>query len=450
MAFGRILYKSFYWRAIQLGSAFVQNILLARLLQSTAYAEIFSLVYIFSLVTGFFTFGLNIGLNYFITRGELNVPAARGLMLRVTALALVAGTIVLYVCRHTFAYPGLSVATMLVFAACQVAGILLTTLAGSVFTARERNHLPVQLAVAANIGIIVLALLDYRFFSGEQARDYLFDGYFGFTLIQGAALFLWLGRLAPARPGQTAPAIPGPPTAGAATPATPVSTRVLFRFCFLSFVVSFLFLVGGRITIYLLPGRTTPGELGNYIQVFKCVEYLGYVTAFLYYPVVTLAAGDDSPATKDKVLVLVRLSNTVVLLVSAAGLALGSWVFPLIFGPSFDGMYVVFWAFIPGMFAFCSSTFLTAWYFGAGGVRYNLVSAIIQLATALLLYFLLTPVLGARGAALAFSGGGLASFWYDCRMFRRFHTFTIRDLLWIRPADWRLMWNFSGQLFRPR
>ena len=432
MAFGRILYKSFYWRIIQLGSSSLQNILLARLLLSTSYAEIFSLVYIFSLVSGFFTFGLNIGLNYFVARGDLPVPAARGLILRVTGLALVAGTIVLYVFRDAFAYPGLSVATMLFFGGSQIVGILLTTLAGTVFTAKERNHLPVQLAVAANIGLMILALIDYQIFSGAQARQYLFGLYFGFTLVQGLVLFFGMARLR-SEPGGVG-----------------VTTAALFRFCFLSFVIGFLFLVGGRVTLYLLPYQTTPAALGNYIQVYKCVEYLGYVAAFLYYPMVTLAAGNDSSATKDKVLLLVRLSNTLALLVSIGGIALGAWVFPLVFGASFGGMYAIFWGFIPGIFAVCSSGFLTAWYFGAGRARYNLFSAIIQLAAALLLYFVLTPRWGPRGAALAYSGGAMASFVYDCWIFRRFHQFSLRDLLWIRPADWRQVWNFSGQLFRLR
>jgi len=444
MAFGRILYKSFYWRAIQLGSSFVQNILLARLLQSSAYAEIFSLVYIFSLVSGFFTFGLNIGLNYFLTRGELSLPAARGLIFRVTILALLAGTGLLYLFRNVFDHPGLSVATLLFFGACQVVGILLTTLAGTVFTARERNHWPVKLAVAANIGLIVLALADYQFFSGEQARRYLFGLYFGSTLVQGLALFFWTGRLSSA---------PGPPepsaTSGPSTTRS-ITTRTLFRYCFLSFITSFLFLVGSRITIYLLPYWTTPAKLGNYIQVYKCVEYLGYVAAFLYYPVVTLAAGNNGPATIEKVLTMVRLSNTLVLLVTIGVIALGPWVFPLVFGASFSGMYTIFWDFIPGMFALCSSSFLTAWFFGAGHIRYNLFSAIIQLAASLLLFFLLTPFWGVEGAALAYSGGAMASFGYDCWMFRRLNPFPLRGLLWIRRTDWRLVWNFSGQLFGPR
>lgn len=443
MAFANILYKSFYWRAIQMGSSFLQNILLARLLQSAAYAEIYSLVYIYSLVTGLFTFGLNIGLNYFVARGQLSIATARRLITQVTAVALAGGTGLLFVFRHAFAYPGLSVGTMLFFAGCQIAGVLLTTLAGAVFTARERNHLPVRLAVYANGVMILLALADYQFFNGEQARQYLFLLYFLFTLIQGLALFFWLGRLQSAQTGQA--------NERAQTGVgAPVSVRMLLRFCFLSFITGFLFLVGARVGIYLLPYRTTPAELGNYIQVYKCVEYLGYVTAFLYYPIVTLAAGNDSAATKEKVLLLVRFSNTLVLLVSLGGIALGPFLFPLVFGPSFGGMYAIFWGFIPGLFALCSSAFLTAWYFGAGHIRYNLVSAIVQLVTALLLYFLLTPRWGVRGAGLAYSGGALASFAYDCWMFRRFHVFRLRDLLWVRRADWRLVWKFSGELLPRR
>lgn len=460
MAFANILYKSFYWRAIQMGSSFLQNILLARLLQSAAYAEIYSLVYIYSLVTGLFTFGLNIGLNYFVARGQLSIAAARRLITQVTAVALAGGTGLLFVFRHAFAYPGLSVGTMLFFAACQIAGVLLTTLAGAVFTARERNHLPVQLAVYANGAMILLALADYQFFNGEQARQYLFLLYFLFTLIQGLALFFWLGRLQSDQTGQANeraqtgqldhPGEPAPPDHRQTGVGAPVSVRMLLRFCFFSFITGFLFLVGARVGIYLLPYRTTPAELGNYIQVYKCVEYLGYVTAFLYYPIVTLAAGNDSAATKEKVLLLVRLSNTLVLLVSLGGIALGPFLFPLVFGPSFGGMSPIFWGFIPGLFALCSSAFLTAWYFGAGHIRYNLVSAIIQLVTALLLYFLLTPWWGVRGAALAYSSGALASFAYDCWMFRRFHVFRLRDLLWVRRADWRLVWKFSGELLPRR
>src|ERR1700743_1711128 len=92
MTFGNILYKSFYWRAIQMGSSFVLNILIARLLQSTNSAEFYSLLYILGLITSFFTFGLDIGLNYFIARGQLPLSTARRIIIGIPVVALVAGT----------------------------------------------------------------------------------------------------------------------------------------------------------------------------------------------------------------------------------------------------------------------------------------------------------------------------------------------------------------------
>jgi O-antigen/teichoic acid export membrane protein len=437
MTFGNILYKSFYWRAIQMGSSFALNILIARLLRSAVSAEFYSLIYTLGLVTSFFTLGLDIGLNYFIARGQLPLSAARRIILGITALALIAGTFLVLLFRAWLPYFVLSTEMLLFFAACQIAGTLLTTLAGTVFTAAGQNHQPVKLAVYGNGLMILLALADYHFFAGGRAVRNIYMLYCLVSLTQGVLVFMLSNRLGPAIKGRN----------GSIQPHR-VTTRFLLRFCFFSFMINFLFFIGGRIGIYLLPYSTTPAALGNYIQVFKLVEYMGLVTAFLYYPFVTLAASDDGAGSREKVLVLIRLSNTLVLIVCGSGAALGHFIFPAVFGSSFGGMYPIFLAFVPGIFALCSSSFLTAWYFGAGQVRYNLNSAIIQLAAGLLLYFLLIPVWGVRGAAWAYSGAAFASLAYDCSMFSRFHHFQLRDVLWIRRADWRLVGDFSGKLLR--
>jgi O-antigen/teichoic acid export membrane protein len=442
MTFGNILYKSFYWRAIQMGSSFVLNILIARLLQSTNSAEFYSLLYILGLITSFFTFGLDIGLNYFIARGQLQLSTARRIIIGITVVALVAGTGLLLLFHAWLPYSALSMGILLIFAACQIAGTLLTILAGTVFTAVGQNHQPVKLAVYANGLMILLALTNDHFFTGAQAVQNIYVLYCLVSVTQGLLVFILSNRLGPAMKERS-----NDMRSGGIEPLR-VSARFLLRFCFFSFVINFLFFIGGRIGIYLLPYNTTPAALGNYIQVFKLVEYMGLVTAFLYYPFVTLAASDEGPGSREKVLVLIRLSNTLVLLVCGLGAAVGYYIFPAVFGPSFDGMYAVFLAFIPGILALCSSSFLTAWYFGAGRIRYNLNSAIIQLGAGLLLYFLLTPSWGVSGAAWAYSGAAFASLAYDCVMFRQVHRFRLRDVLWIRQADWRLIGGFSGKLLR--
>ncbi|HEV2480786.1 MAG TPA: polysaccharide biosynthesis C-terminal domain-containing protein [Puia sp.] len=433
MSFANVLYKSFYWRAIQTGSSFALNILLARMLQSAGSAEFYSLLYWSGLVTSFFTFGLDIGLNYFVTRGQLSISAARRIILGITALALIAGTGLLFALHSWIPHSGLSLGTMLFFVVCQIAGILLSTLAGTVFTAVGRNHEPVRLAAYGNVGLILLAVADYCFFAGGQALQQLYILYGLVSLFQGLLVVTLMNRL---------PAVTHTPKDG------PVGTVYLLRFSFFLFVVNFLFFIGARIGIYLLPYNTSPAALGNYIQVYKLVEYLGLGTSFLYFPFVTLAAGDDGHGSQKKVLLLVRLSNTLVLVVCSLGAALGYFLFPAIFGPSYGAMYPVFLAFIPGIFGLCSSSFFTAWFFGTGHIRYNFISALVQLVTALSLFFVLTPHWGIQGAALAYSAGAVASFVYDAAGFSRFCRVRPREMLLITPADLQLLWNFSAKLLK--
>lgn len=433
MSFANVLYKSFYWRAIQTGSSFALNILLARLLQSAGSAEFYSLLYWSGLVASFFTFGLDIGLNYFVTRGQVTLSAAHRIILGVTTLAVAAGIGLVFALRSWIPHTGLSLGAIVFFMLCQTAGTLLTTLAGTVFTAMGRNHEPVKLAVYANAGMILLVVADFHFFAGGHAFQQLFIGYGLVSLFQGVLVLGLMNRL---------PVVPPARKAGAA------STIELLRFCFFSFVVNFLFFVGARIGIYLLPYNISPAAAGNYIQVYKLVEYLGLGTAFLYFPFVTLAAADDGHGSREKVLLLVRLSNTVVLIVCGMGAALGHFLFPAVFGRSYGAMYPVFLAFIPGIFALCSSSFFTAWFFGAGHIQYNLISALVQLVTALSLFFVFAPQWGIRGAALAYSAGAVASFVYDAARFKRFCPFRLREMLLITPADLQLLRNFCAKLLK--
>ena len=138
---------------------------------------------------------------------------------------------------------------------------------------------------------------------------------------------------------------------------------------------------------------------------------------------------------KDRLLLLVRLSNTVVLAFCIVAMAAGPWLFPFLFGPSFDRMSGIFNGFIPGLFAVCSSGFFTAWFFGSGHIRYNLISACIQLLSMPLFFFLLNGPAAPEWAALAFSMSSLLSLAYDLWIFRKSFPFQAKEILLIRKAD---------------
>jgi O-antigen/teichoic acid export membrane protein len=435
MVIGKVLYRSMYWKVFQLILSFFINLFLARHFQSSISAEFYSFVYLLSLYASFFTLGLDIGLNYYLSRREISPRAPCIIIAGVTLLALVISLPFLALAGRQAGQRDLPAGMWLLFAAFHITGVILTNLSGTLFTAYGRNDLPARYVFGINVVLSAALILASRYFSGHRLVQTLFFVYFAFSFLQGIVLYLlavirYSSRLEDG----------GPQRAG---------LGAILRYSFLAFVTNFIFFLGGRLNIYLLPLRVNAADQGNYIQAYKLVEYCVLIASFLYYPFIALVAGRYEDAMKQRLLLfLVRISNTAVLLFSIGMLVAGKALLPFIYGHSFDRMYGIFVLFIPGLFAVCSSTFLTAWFYGAGRLRNNLISGCIQLATAGALFFLLVGIWGVRGAAVAFSLASLASMGYDCFVFRKLTPYRLRDLLLVQGPDWRTLRDFARRLRR--
>jgi O-antigen/teichoic acid export membrane protein len=430
MAIGRMLFNSFYWKCLQFLSSFLLNILLARTMRSAVAGEFYSLIYWFALCVSFFTLGLDIALNVFISRKQLSPRFACRIIGIVVLLALVVCVPLVWLYAGPSRYPDLYGTQLPLYAACQIAGSLLTVLSSTLFTARGRNDIPSRVGFFFNLVlaiVIAAVLLSGR---GEWNMRLLFLLYFSFSLLQGLGLFL----LAVRNYGRENTGITGH-----------AGLSEMLSFSFKAFVTNFVFFLGARVCLYLLPYRFAPGDEGNFIQAYKLVEYLGMGAAFFYYPFVALAAGENADGMRRNVLALVRLSNSIVLIFSAAIVACGWWLFPFVFGSSFDRMYPVFLCFIPGLLATCSSGFLTAYFFGVGSIRYNFISSCIQLIAAVILFLLLTRLYGLQGGALAYSAAAVLSMGYDTIKFSRHTRLRARDFLLAGKKDWLRLLHGLGR-----
>ena len=432
MPAGKILYRSLYWKSLQFMASFFLNIVIARTFRSAITAEFYYLVYLLSGCISLFTMGLDISISYFLPRSAISPATAGRLILSATVLALLVCLPLLALWVHPSQFPDLDRPRILIFAALQIAGGLLTTLSGTLFTAFGRNDLPAKLAFILNTTLVIGCLSGSRIFTNPGIVHWLFAAWFGFSFLQGIVLFLLADHRYGIFRARTQ----------AASPA-PIHLRDILRFSFAAFIINFIFFLGSRLTLYLMPYRIGPAAQGNYIQAYKLVEYMGLLMSFLYYPVIVLVAGTAMEKMQQTILLLVRLSNTVVLLFSIAVLALGWWVFPLIFGPSFGNVYRIFTGFIPGLFAVCSSGFFTAWYFGSGHIKFNGFSAGIQLVAMLAGFFIFPAPFG---TALAFSLASLLSLGYDLVVFRKFCQWSVRDVLFIRSSDWETIRSILKKL----
>jgi O-antigen/teichoic acid export membrane protein len=429
MPVAKVLYKSLFWKTLQFASSFFVSILLARVLGSSISAEFYSLSYLLALAVSFFTLGLDISFNYYIPRRELAAATAGRITLIVVAGGLLLGLPLVWLMYSSAQYPHIGTRMFLLFSAMTISGGIFSALSGTIFTAHGRNHLPARIVFIANLFVILGGLASIVLFPGTKAIDALFIIYFAFSFLQGAVLFFLSLRLY----GRRRPAAPGPAAPNPA--ATGVPLKAILRFSVAAFLTNLIFYVGSRMCLYLIPYWAPRGDQGNFFQAFKIVEYMSIAVSFIYYPVIALVAGDDSSRMKERVLLLVRLSNTFVGMAALFIATFGWWIFPLLFGHSFDRMYAVLLTCIPGMFAICSSTFFTAYFFGRGKIRINLISACIQLACMLFFFFLFIRSWGIIGAAAAFSLAGLASFVYDCLSFKLFTDYRLRDLLFTRRSD---------------
>lgn len=424
-----------YWKALLAALSFFTNLFLVNVFGASISAEYYSFIYFLSLLSTFFTFGLDISLNYFLSRRELLFTTACRVVAGVTILSLAITLPLLALTFPLFSHPHIPMAKWLLFSALHISGTLLTGLSGTIFTAYGRSWQATRYIFAVNILLIGLLFFTSLFFQGSRLLENLFLLLFSFSFLQGALLFI---LAAISYGGRRVEAV-----------SREVHIPLILRYSFKAFIINFIFFLGARLSIYLLPYFVDAHELGNYIQTYKLVEYIGLAASFLYYPFMAWVAGAQEGEKKERaLLLLIRISHTGILIFCMGVLLCGKMLFPLVYGRSFGSMYGISLFFMPGLFPVFSSTFFTAYFYGVHRLTNNFISGCVQLVLSIALFFPLTAALGVWGAALAFSIASLGSMAYDCIVFRQMVPYRPTDILFMRASDWKHIRIFVLQIFK--
>lgn len=435
MTIAKILYRNMYWKALLAALSFFTNLFLVRLFRASVSAEYYSFIYYLSLLATFFTFGLDISLNYFLSRRELSFTTTSGIVAGATIFSLVVALPLLALTFHLFSHPHITLGKWLLFSALHISGTLLTSLSGTIFTAYGRSWQATRYTFAINILLIALIFFASLFFQGARLVENLFMLLFSFSFLQGGLLFILAAISYGGRRAE--------PVSGDAR------IHFILRYSFKAFIINFIFFLGARLSIYLLPYFVDVYELGNYIQAYKLVEYIGLAASFLYYPFMAWVAGAQEGEKKERaLLLLIRISHTGIFLFCIGILLCGKMLFPLMYGRSFGSMYGITLFFMPGLFPVFSSTFFTAYFYGVHRLTNNFISGCVQMVLSIALFFPLTAALGAWGAALAFSIASLGSMAYDCIIFGKITSYRAADILFMRAGDWKHIRIFVLQLFK--
>ncbi|HXO76022.1 MAG TPA: polysaccharide biosynthesis C-terminal domain-containing protein, partial [Puia sp.] len=213
--------------------------------------------------------------------------------------------------------------------------------------------------------------------------------------------------------------------------------KKLFHFSLIALVANIAFFLVYRVDYWWVKHYCTPDELGNYIQVSRLGQMILVLPGLLagaVFPGTALGKGQHMPdhlARMSCIAVPLFLSLFVLAALS------GRRLFPMLFGRSFDKMYVPFLVILPGIFFLSLLALLSAWF---GGLRRPGVNAAGALAGLLVIItgdLLFIPRFGIIAAAAASTAGYFTCLLWSLLAFRKESRIGLGSLWIIKKDDWR-------------
>ncbi|MBP6687153.1 MAG: polysaccharide biosynthesis C-terminal domain-containing protein, partial [Lacibacter sp.] len=184
-----------------------------------------------------------------------------------------------------------------------------------------------------------------------------------------------------------------------------------------------------------------PGDLGNYIQACKLAQLFFIVPSILAAVVFPMTASGRREEMNEK---MQLLSRGLILFYVIACLALagvGYWLFPFVFGQTFNNMYLPFVLLVPAILSYSVIHLLAAYYSGKKVLNVNFKGNVIALTVIVLGDLLLIPRFGIKGAAVASSIGYICYMSYMITMHSKEYKSRFSDFLLFKKNDSRILFK---------
>ena len=397
----RFLYQHISWRVASLGLQFILQVLFARYFQAELSGAVFYMVAINAFLIQLTGLSLEAGLGYFASNRKIADDSLVSLSLMWAIIAsLVSAALLL---SGSALFRGDS-RLPINYSVAFIAGNLLIAYGNAFFYARLNFVTPNAVGVIINAILIGLLIT-------TDARSAILSGpgfiviYFYSFLFHGIVLFiyLWASRY----------------WMKFEYKFNKQELKNLFRFSVLACAANLLLLGLTRIDYIFIRHYRSATELGNYIQVSKIAQMFFLLPSMISAVLFPLFASGAHVASKR----MIHKISLQLLLLYGTGCGIlaisGRYLFPFVYGNSFDQMYVPFLLLIPGILALSALTPYIA-FFGANNmVRVNIYGTLAGFLFILIADALFVARYGMRAAAAISSAGYLIYFLYVRMAFRK-------------------------------
>jgi O-antigen/teichoic acid export membrane protein len=406
------------WRGLYFFSILLINIWIARFFAAEKSGQIFFVVNNLALVLLVVSISLESGATYYIASDKLEASLMANFCLvwatGASLIALIVWGIVLHMMHSVYLGDPIFLASSFSF----ILGVLFTTYFTSLFYAKKEFGLPNKILFLVNMLLIVFLIFGKN---NATIRTHFIEIYFFSFFLQGLLLrifffgkYSYSGKLM--------------------FPPGPI-LKMVIRYSLFAMVTNLVYFLVNRIDYWFVEYYCSAKDLGNYIQASKLAQMLLILPAILGSTLFPIFSSQDKSGNQSQLTAVIRvllwINGGICLLILVAGW----YLIPMLFGSSFNNMYLLFVLLIPGILCITMNYPMAAWFSAANRIGINLRGSVLALIVICIGDILALPHLGIMAAPIVSSAGYFSYCCYGFYMYRREYVVPWQQFLLIRKSD---------------
>ncbi len=420
MNFKKLLTQSIVWRSLYFATLFLVNVALARYLHADGTGKVFFISNTFALIQLFAGFCLEGGITYFGASKAISTDKILWLCLLWTLLVSICFLFIIAIwgssINHLF--EGLNVP---VYAFCFIIGLTVVNYGCTLFYAHGNFVLPnVVLAIINSLFVVIASIIYAQLHSSKLITDVYF---YSFPLQGIAVATAYILQQKSWKQFQ----LPGW-----------IDIKRFYRYSLQVLAANVLFFLVYRVDYYFVHASPvcTDTDLGNYMQVSKLGQMLvviPQIIASAVYP--QMSSGENRALVSETVMLLARIFSVLFLILIIFVTIIGDWLFPFVFGATFNKMQLPTLLLLPGIFCVSVLVILASFFSGKGDVRVSVYAALLALAVVLAGDYFFVPVYGIVAAALVSTVGYAVNLGYYLFQFKKDYNLSLTHFFKWRKTD---------------
>lgn len=433
MRFKQLVMQHVFWRGLYFLSVFILNILISRHFKAEGSGWIFYTINNLSLLLLIAGLSLESGAVYYSSTGEI---ASQKIAVFCLFWSLAGTFFCLFIIKWLgpVYYPNLIVKPEFIPGSIgYIAGILMTNYFSGLFFAKQDFFLPNLIILLVNL-LLIFLLIAYGMHPFVQ--DHFAVIYLSSFFLQGLVLiiayfnktFNW----------------------GSSFLLSATDLKKLIGYSSLALLANIVFFLVYRVDYWFVKKFCTAHDLGNYIQVSKLAQLFLILPNMLASIIFPKMAFEKETHAGLSVKILARNLFVLTLLLLAFLVLSGKWLFPFVFGNTFNSMYYPFVFLIPGILSLVMVFLFSAYFAGKNKVKVNVLGSCIALPLILALDAVFIPRYGIYAAAMISSIGYFAVFVFSVSQYKKTaqNDDKITDFFLPQRSDYILIREFWRERYR--